>query len=413
MTSFQLVVAGGGPAGLFCALQTAKKGIRVLLLEKKSSCGKKLLITGSGQCNLTHDGDIPSFLTHYGDNGKFLKPSLLNFTNQNLIAFFEKHGIVMEHEPGGKIFPASRKVRDILDILLDECALAGVDIHCDEPVQSLDKTEDGFCIRTGTGEYLADAVVIATGGITYPQTGSTGDGFFLATELGHPVTDAGPALTGVFIKNYPFAELSGMSFADRTISLFRDGKKVRSHTGDLLFTHTGLSGPGILDFSRYIRPGDTLKISLVDDSDPVSCKNAMIQMMAEGKGRQVKTALAGFDLPDRLVRSLLEIAGIDHELTASHLSKKDRNSLLELITAFPFVVDQLMGTGEAMVTRGGASIEAINQKTMESRAVSGLFFAGEVIDIDGDCGGYNLQAAFSTGALAAEGVNRFLEKNQK
>jgi predicted Rossmann fold flavoprotein len=401
-------VIGGGPAGLFCAISAEVPRERILVIEKKQHCGRKLLITGSGQCNITHEGEIISFLSHYGDNGRFLKPSLMNFTNRDLLSFFTGRGLHFETEPGGKIFPKSRKATDILDLLMRECIRKNILIHQGEPVSGIEKTDHGFYILTEKAAYLAEMVVIATGGLTYPATGSTGDGFGFAQSLGHQVTDTGPALTSVYISDHPFSDLSGISCAGRTISIFRDGKQVRQHTGDILFTRTGLSGPGILDISRFMRPGDMLKISFLSGIDPRTMKTSLIDRITAAGNRQVKTIVSGYHLPERLTRRLLEIAGIEQDLTGAHLSKKDRTALIEILTACPVMISRLGGFNEAMVTRGGVSLDGVNPKTMESRIVQGLFFIGEVLDIDGDCGGYNLQAAFSTGILAAKKISGYI-----
>ena len=401
---YALIVAGGGPAGLFCAIQVAESGKRVLVLEKMANFSRKLLISGSGQCNITHDGEIKSFLMHYGDNSQFLKPSLMNFQNVDLIRYFTERNVPLMTEIGGKVFPASRKSSDLLSVLLNEMASAGVEARTSESVGDIKKTDTGFLVITDKGRYEGRTVLIATGGYTYPSTGSTGDGYEFAKNLGHRIVEPGPALTSVFIQNYPFVELAGLSFADLTISLFREGKKVRQHTGDLLFTHTGLSGPGILDFSRFIRTGDILRISFLPGIDPVKVKNLLVERIASSGSRQVKTVLASFDLPERFIRALLDMCNIHQDHPAAHLSKKDRAALIELITACPFTVSKLGGEQEAMVSRGGIDLSEVNSKTMESRLVAGLFFAGEVLDIDGDTGGYNLQAAFSTGFLAAKKI---------
>jgi len=401
---YSLIIIGGGPAGLFCALRAAGNGRKILLLEKKPSVGRKLLMTGSGQCNITHDGDIRSFLSHYGDNGRFLKPSLMNFQNQDLISFFTERELPVVTESGGKVFPISRKAVDILDVLVKECSAGKVEIRGGDRVLDVSAREGKFQIRTDRETHRADHVVIATGGITYPVTGSTGDGLSFARSLGHRVTDVGPALTSVSIQEYPFSALSGISFADVIISLFQAGRKVRQHAGDLLFTHTGLSGPGILDFSRFIRPGDTLRISFLPGLDYSKAKEILIARINAAGNRQVKKILGAYDLPERFVRKLLALAGIQPDQTGAHLSRESRSALLELLTGCPFLVSRLGGIYEAMVTRGGVSLDEVDPKTMESRIVPGLFFVGEVLDIDGDTGGYNLQAAFSTGALAAKRI---------
>jgi len=404
MDKYSLVVIGGGPAGLFCALRAAGNGRRILILEKKAHPGRKLLLSGLGQCNITHDEDIGSFLSHYGDNGRFLKPALMNFSNRKLISFFTERGLPLITEPGGKVFPRSRKASEILDILVKDCAAAQVEVRCGNPVLEVSVGDDGFSIRTDQGTYRADQLVIATGGLTYPATGSTGDGYVFARTLGHSVTEVSPALAAVTIEDYRFSDLAGISFTDVVISLYCAGQKVRRHTGDLLLTHSGLSGPGILDLSRFIRPGDTLRVSFLPSVDHQKVRETLLsRISASGKAR-VRTVLTGFDLPERFANKLLTLARIDPDLTGAHLSRKDRSALIELLTGCPFVVGRLGGVHEAMVTRGGVSLAEIDPKTMGSRLVPGLFFVGEVLDIDGDTGGYNLQAAFSTAALAARSI---------
>ena len=404
MDKHSLVVIGGGPAGLFCALRASGNGRRILILEKKAHPGRKLLLSGLGQCNITHDEDVGSFLSHYGDNGRFLKPALMNFQNLDLIAFFTGRGLPLITEPGGKVFPRSRKSSEILDILVKDFAAAQVEIRCEDPVLEVSARDEGFSIRTDRATYRAGQLVIATGGITYPATGSTGDGYVFARTLGHSVTEVSPALAAVTIEDYRFSDLAGISFTDVIISLYCAGQKVRRHTGDLLLTHSGLSGPGILDLSRFIRPGDTLRVSFLPSVDHQKVRETLLsRISASGKAR-VRTVLTGFDLPERFVNKLLTLAGIDPDMTGAHLSRKDRSALIELLTGCPFVVGRLGGVHEAMVTRGGVSLPEIDPKTMESRLVHGLFFVGEVLDIDGDTGGYNLQAAFSTAALAARRI---------
>jgi predicted Rossmann fold flavoprotein len=397
-----LVVVGGGPAGLFCAVRAANSGRRVLLLEKMPSPGRKLLLSGSGQCNLTHEGDVASFLTHYGDHGPFLKPALLNFSNDDLISFFADRGVQFETETGGKIFPASRKASDILGVLRKEALEHKVEIRTSEPVLDVAKPDNLFSIRTVRRIYRAARTVVATGGITYPQTGSTGDGYDFARRLGHTVTDTGPALAAVESLDGRFSDLAGISFADASVSIHRDGRKIRQHAGDILFTHAGLSGPGILDPSRFIRSGDLLRISFLPGLDALAAKAALLDRIAAAGNRQVRTVLASLGLPDRFAGNLLHLAGLAPDLTGAHLSRDARTALLALLTECPFPVERLAGLRDAMVTRGGVSLREINPKTMESRLIPGLFYVGEVLDVDGDTGGYNLQAAFSTGALAAK-----------
>ena len=399
-----IAIIGGGPAGLFCALQAAGAGRNVIVFEKKPAPGRKLLITGSGQCNVTHDGEIAEFFSRYGDHGAFLRPALMNFTNRDLIRFFADRGLRMETEPGGKVFPGTRKSADLLAVLLAECAARGVEIRCGDPVREVGRESGGFFVGTEKTTVPADILVIATGGASYPATGSTGDGYTFARALGQPVTEIGPALTPVYVADYPFADLAGISFQGITLTLYRDGRRIRRHTGDLLFTHTGLSGPGILDLSRHILPGDQLKVAFLPGASVEEVRKRLTDVISAGGARQVKTALCDLALPERFVRRLLDLAGIPSGAGCAHLGKKARNALATSLADLPFLVERVGGFNEAMATRGGVALEGIDSKTMASKTVPGLYCIGEVLDIDGDTGGYNLQAAFSTGALAARHI---------
>lgn len=402
--SADCVIIGGGPAGLFCAIHTAEAGRSVVVLEKNETCGKKLLLTGSGQCNLTADGDIRGFLARYGDHGRFLRPALLGFTNRDLIAFFESRGCAMTVEEDGRVFPATRRACDVRALLLDECGAQGVDVPCSEAVQGAGAGEGGCVVETAASRYTAKNLVIATGGASYPATGSTGDGYRLAAGFGQPVTGVRPALTPVSIRHHPFSPLSGISFEDAAVSLVRENRKIHRGRGDLLFTHRGLSGPVILNLSRYIAPGDLLEVSFLPDSDRATLDADLAGTASAHGARQVATALTAYGLPERFAGELVRLAGLPRDQTCAHLSKTARHALVGLVTACPFTVDSCGGFREAMVTAGGIDLDQIDPKTMESRIVPGLFFIGEVLDIDGDTGGYNLQAAFSTARAAAREI---------
>jgi predicted Rossmann fold flavoprotein len=259
-------------------------------------------------------------------------------------------------------------------------------------------------VETGLTSCTADAVVIATGGASYPATGSTGDGYRIAREFGHTVTEIAPALTPVIVQGYPLGDLAGLSFENLPISLFRDGKRVVKVSGDLVLTHTGLSGPGVLDLSRFILPGDLLKVSFYPGRDQETIRRQVSDAIAISGARRVKTMLAGLPLPARLAKRIVELVGLSPDTSCSHLTKQARQEIIALLSGFPFVVSRLGGLDEAMVTRGGVALSEIDPRTMESRLVPGLYCIGEVLDIDGDTGGYNLQAAFSTGMLAARSI---------
>lgn len=401
-----IVIIGAGPAGLFCAIHVAAAGLRVLLLEKNARPGAKLLVAGSGQCNLTHDGDIRQFVLHYGDNGKFVRPALMSFTSLHLMDFFRDRGLSLVTEENGKVFPATRRSSDVLAVLLGACEKNGVVVRCSEAVSAVARDGGRFRVTTGSREVSCTAVVITTGGASYPQCGTTGDGYRIAAALGQPVTETAPALTPVVILQYPFAGLAGISFPAMHFSVWRDGRKVRDCTGDVLFTHTGLSGPGILDASRWIRPGDMLKLGFAGPVRREDLAADLAKRAPENPGWWISTILAKYPIPERLNRKLLELSGIPEKMTGAHFTAVQRAALAANCTEFPLTVGSLGDWSIAMVTRGGIALDGVNTRTMESKIVPGLFFAGEVLDIDGDTGGYNLQAAFSTGYLAAQGIRK-------
>ena len=409
----ECIVIGAGPAGLFCAIHAAAIGCRVLLLEKNARPGAKLLLAGSGQCNITHDGEIRDFVTHYGDHGKFLKPAIMSFTNRDLTCFFRDRGLAMITEENGKIFPATRSSADVLEILLAECRKQGVTTRCNEPVTGIARSGESFEVTTSTATYRATRVVITTGGASYPKCGTTGDGYRLAAGLGQPITDIAPALAPLLIRPFPFAALAGISFEGMHFTVWREGKKVGDHTGDVLFTHLGLSGPGILDASRNIRPGDVIRLSFAGPMRREEFAADIAKRAAENTGWQVSTILAKYPIPERLNRKLLKLSGIEEDLKCAHFSANLRAALVTNCTEFPLTVAALGEYSVAMVTRGGVALEGVNQKTMESKIVPGLYFAGEVLDIDGDTGGYNLQAAFSTGFLAGTAIGKRKEETHQ
>ncbi|MFY9799687.1 MAG: NAD(P)/FAD-dependent oxidoreductase [Methanoregula sp.] len=408
MEQFDVVVIGAGPAGLFCALHAAQPSNSILLLEKNKNPGSKLLLSGSGQCNITHNGEIREFLYHYGDHGKQVKPALFGFTNHNLIDFFNERGLSMITEDNGKVFPQTRQSADVLAILENECRQRGVNLRCNEPVTEVTHTLQGFKITTATATYHAMVLVITTGGTSYPKTGSTGDGYRFSESLGQPVTKTAPALTPLRIRNFPFAALSGISFEYMHFSVWRAGKKITDTHGDVLFTHVGLSGPGILDTSRNISAGDEIRLSFVGHLKREEFAADLIRRAEENRTWQLSTLLAAYPIPERLNRKLLALSGIPPDLKCSHFSAAQRSKLIMNCTEFPLTVSEPGDNSVAMVTRGGVALDGINPKTMESRIIPNLFFAGEVLDIDGDTGGYNLQAAFSTGFLAAQFIRKRL-----
>ncbi len=404
MSHYDVLVIGAGPGGLFTAIQTAHAHQRVGLLEKNNRCGRKLLISGAGKCNITQAGDIQDFFNCYGDHAKFLKHSLLSFTNNDLLAFFKKRGLEFITTEKGKIFPKSMKAMDVLNVLLAECNRRGVDILTESAVTTIEK-DDVFIVRTQNKTLTCDQLVIATGGTTYQYTGTTGDGYVFAKSLGHKIMPTKPALTPLKIKDYVLADVSGTSFENLSYSLWRGGKKIGTYKGDFLLTHSGVSGPGVINNSRYIQSGDVIKCNFVNADQIDTFKATMTKRLGEQGKTFVKTIVRDLNLTKRFSDKLLEICEISDDLKCAELTKAKRQALLSALTEYVMEVKELGGPHVAMVTTGGVSIKEVKPKTMESKKVENLYFVGEVLDIDGDTGGYNIQAAFSMGYVCAQAIN--------
>jgi len=405
---FDVIIIGSGPAGIFAALTCAGRGLTTCLLEKKPSAGLKLLIAGTGQCNVTHAGPIGDFLNHYGEKSRFVRPSLYGFTNSDLVAFFESRGLPLKEVNAGKIFPETLNSKDVLRVLLNECMKQKVTICYNSAVESIVHVDEGFQLSTSAGLYFTNNVIIATGGRSYPSTGSTGDGHILAQALGHSIAETAPSLTPVYIKDFFFTSCAGISLDQAMVQLYRNGKKIKQAAGDVLFTHKGLSGPGVIDFSRYILPGDTLKLAMVDFKNTEEFeKDFLSEVSANGK-KLLKNLLTRYAIPERLIVAVFELHGIALEIKSADLDKRSRKLIVESLMELPFVIDRVGSFKEAMATRGGINLSEVNPNTMESRIVKGLYFVGEVLDVDGDTGGYNIQFACSSGVLA--GKNAILQR---
>lgn len=405
MKKYDVIIIGGGPAGLFAAIMCANKKQRIALIEKNKSCGRKLLMAGAGKCNITQAGDIHHFLTCYGANAKFLKHALLSFQNEDLLNFFRKRGLEFITTEKGKVFPKSLKSQDVLNILLEECRRRSIEIHYESAVESLVKEEDLFHLQTAKGTFESPVVVVATGGLSYPHTGSTGDGLVWAKTLGHKIVPTKPALTPLKIKNYELSDMSGTSFEELSYTLWRGGKKIGAYQGDFLLTHTGVSGPGIINNSRYMQSGDVIKCNFVGAESIDEFRSQLTKKLNNGGKTLVKSMVRELNLTKRFADKLLELCGIDENLKCAELNKVTRQKLLTTLTEYEMEVKELGGYHVAMVTTGGVSLKDIKQKTMESKKISNLYFIGEVLDIDGDTGGYNIQAAMSMAYIASKAIN--------
>jgi predicted Rossmann fold flavoprotein len=401
----EVIVIGGGPAGLFTALNC--KGRKVIVLEKNVSAGKKLLISGTGRCNLTHDCKLSDFFEHYGENYRFLKTALHGFTNTELVRFLNDQGLETVTDKNGKVFPASQKAEDVLKVLMNACSKRKVEIACNQKVEGIEKTDSGFKVKTSSELYTCKFLVITTGGMSYPATGSTGDGYHFAKQLGHSVVPPKPSLSPVMIRDYSMASIAGVSVQNKSVYLYRGNKKISEHRGDIGFTHKGLSGPGILDFSRQILSGDILKVNFIDINTD-EFRNELIKASEKEGKTAVQTYFKKFDLARSLIILILKSITVEPETRLAEITKIQRNQLVAAFCEFPFTVEKVGGFNMAMVTAGGVSLDEVNPKTMESKLVPGLYFAGEVLDIDGDTGGYNLQAAFSMGHLVGKGISSLI-----
>lgn len=404
---YDVIIIGAGPAGLFAAANIKNK--KILIIEKNKAPGKKLLLSGAGQCNYTNNCEINEFLQKYGDKGRFIKTALYNFSNQNSIDFFKENGLGSIIREDNKVFPYSFKATDVLNVLIDCTKHTEMLFNTSVGKVSRDENKKLFYIKTDTTTYSCYNLIISTGGKSYPNTGSTGDGFKFAEFLGHSIVDTKPALTTVYVQNYQFSELSGISFENIKISLFKNNKKTKEFTGDFLFTHVNISGPVIINNSRYMEAGDILKINFTSFLNEDEFRVYFENLISSSK-TNIKTALKELNLPKRFIEKVLQLCSVDENLSCSQLNKNSRKSLMELFSAYPMKINKLGDYNIAMVTKGGVSTTEINPKTMESKKIPRLYFAGEVLDIDGDTGGFNIQVAFSTAKLVADQVNKYSEK---
>jgi len=403
---YDVIIIGAGPAGLFSAIALGNQNKRVLLLEKNNMVGKKLLLSGAGQCNITHGGGISDYASHYGDHYKYIKSALEYFTNVDTVEFFESQGLKMEELGNGKVFPKTRQASDVIAVLLKACKQSGVTIKYDSPVKDINLLNDTYCVMIPKETYQSKFVVIATGGKSYPKTGSTGDGYTLGNALGHKIIPPRPALTPVEMKDFPFTALAGMSFEDLPFSIWRNEKKEKGCIGDLLFTHQGLSGPGILNNSRWMQEGDILCVNFLKYHNITSFNKKLLSAINQSGRDMIKTVLRQYNLPRRLLDEMLTHLGINEETQCAQIDKQVRSLIIQSLVAFPFIISKMGSFDVAMLTAGGIDMKSINPTTMESRVCKNLYFIGEVLDIDGNTGGYNIQAALSTAMLCAMSINR-------
>ncbi len=400
---YDVIIIGAGASGLYCASHLTDKN--VLIIEKNTRIGLKILASGSGQCNLTHAGYINAFYDHYGPRKAFVKFALNNHNNKQVVAFFESNGMKCIERPDGKVFPQSLKASDVVETLTR--TLKKVTVKRSEAAQSTTWDGDSFVVQTDRGSYLGKQLVIATGGRSYPTLGTTGDGYAFAESLGHTLISPKPGLTGVVTRAKVFTELSGLSLESVRISLLKNESNKQSvYEGALLLTHFGLSGPVIINNSRYMDKGDQLILNFLGESYE-HCEQAFIDIARSNGEKPLSYYLNQIKLPDALKEKLVSI---DRNIKLSVLSKEQRKEILMNLTQYKIEIESLIGFNQAMVTVGGISHEEVNPKTMASKIQNGLYLIGEVVDVDGDTGGYNLQWAFSSGYLAAQSIRSALDK---
>jgi predicted Rossmann fold flavoprotein len=412
----KVIVVGGGASGMMAAGRAAECGARVLLLERTKRLGNKLRITGKGRCNLTNVADPSDFITHFGPNGVFLRNAFARFFNQDLIDFFAAQGVPTVVERGQRVFPASNDAHQVADALANYLRWNGARVRFKARVKELE-AEDGRIagIRTEEGEFLtAQAVIVATGGASYPGTGSTGDGYHLAKALGHTIVPIRPALVPLVVKEGHAEALQGLSLKNVEVTLLLDGQPVTRQFGEMLFTHFGVSGPIILTLSAQavdrLGQGElelsiNLKPALSDEQ-----LDRRLQRDFDRFGKRAFRNILKELLPRKMIARFVQLTGIPSGKPGHQITAAERKRLFDLLRDFRLTIVGHRPIAEAIVTAGGVSTREIDPRTMESRLVQGLYFCGEVLDINADTGGYNLQAAFSTGYVAGQSAARAVAK---
>ncbi len=400
-----VVVIGGGPAGMMAAAIAASRGKTAVILEKNDIPGKKLLITGKGRCNITNSCDISEFITNTPVNGNFLYSAFYSFTNTDLINLLGKAGLETKVERGGRVFPCSDKASDVLAALMRILKHYGVKLIRAEAIDIIDTQVGKEVIVKGGKKICCSSVIIATGGKSYPRTGSTGDGYRFAQKLGHTVTELKASLVPLNVSSRYIPKLMGLSLRNIGVKVYMDEKEIYSDFGEMLFTHYGVSGPVILSASSHMRNfgkhSYELSIDLKPALDFETLDKRILRDFDKTKNKIYLNSL-GELLPQKMIPVVVEMSGINPQKKVNEITREERKRLAELLKDMRFKVDSLRPIEGAIITSGGVCTKEINPKTMESKLVSGIYFAGEVIDVDAYTGGFNLQIAFSTGYLAGK-----------
>lgn len=404
----QVIVVGAGASGLLAAGVAAQRGRQVLLVERNPSVGRKLIISGKGRCNLTNDTDIDGLMANIPGNAKFLRTAFYRFGPRETMDFFTALGVPLKTERGGRVFPESDDAGEVVHALVQFCRTAGVRLHTGAIARRLLTAQGRLTgVLLDDNSFLpADAVVLATGGASYPGTGSTGDGYRMARELGHTIIPIRPSLVPLVTEESWPAEAQGLSLRNITLTAFSpEGKVLYRELGEMLLTHFGVSGPLVLTASRYVggQPGSRLEIDLKPGLDDAALDARVLRDFAEFSRREYANALSDL-LPRTFIPVFVHLSHIPPHIPVHQITREQRQTLVRLLKHLPLTVKGTRSYAEAVVTAGGVSTKEIDPRTLESKILPGLFFTGEVIDVDGLTGGYNLQIAWSTGHLAGEQV---------
>ena len=406
----RVLIVGGGAAGMLASIFAARRGLEVHVFEKNEKLGKKLYITGKGRCNLTNACGMDALFDSVRTNSRFLYSAFYGFTNQDTMNFFEQEGLALKVERGDRVFPVSDRSADVLDTLRRSMKRAGVQVHLNTGVQEVVCREGQAAgIRLESGEIIeGDSVIVATGGLSYPSTGSTGDGYRFAEEAGHKVTDCLPSLVPFNVREAFVKELQGLSLKNVEISIYNGKKQLFREFGEMLFTHFGVSGPLILTASSFVGTyAARQELRLVLDLKPALTAEQLDQRILRdfdaSPNKSFKNVVSGL-FPAKLTPIMVELSGIHPDKKVHDISREERQGFVRLIKNLEMTVTGLRDYREAIITKGGVSVKEINPSTMESKLVKGLYFIGEVLDLDAVTGGFNLQIAWSTAYAAGNAV---------
>lgn len=400
----RVIVIGGGASGMMAAIAAKKNGNDVTLLEKNEKLGKKLFITGKGRCNLTNASDINSHMNNLMSNPKFMYSAFNAFDSDDIISLIEESGVKTKVERGNRVFPKSDKSSDVIKALKKQLDSLSVNIVLNYEVKSITKDDE---FKINNGEYTCDSLIIATGGLSYKSTGSTGDGYKWAKQFNHKTTKTYPSLVPFNIKEDYCKELQGLSLKNVNIKLLKDDKTLYEDLGEMIFTHFGVSGPLVLSASSFVadkmEDGYKISIDLKPALDEATLDKRILRDFNKYKNKNFNNSLNDL-LPKKLIPIIIRLSGIDEYKKVNEITKEERQRLVGLIKNLEFNIDGLRGYDEAIITKGGIDVKEINPKTMESKKVPGLYFVGEVLDLDSLTGGYNLQLAWSTGYVAGNSI---------